>query len=206
MTIANSSFHAMSMQSCNLDQCPWSHLPHQYALQPIVPEASVNSCILVLGVQWFSRIKVFPDHCGRKSSHQRMSKRASVVSLMWWWSCLIVVLKSINLLRNIHPAGRILHANKSLPIRDNSSRFIHFLRACINNRSCNNDCFLSEVILASIDIVLRCMPRNVSDVSGPSILDGLMGTLSFLHSVSMKLRFCSHSSESAGPAVKKSSK
>ena len=83
---------------------------------------------------------------------------------------------------------------------------MHLLRACNADNSCNKDCFLSDVILASIVMVLRCMPRKVSEVVGLSTLDGLIGTLRMLHNVNMALRLCSHTSESAGPAVKKSSK
>ena len=57
-------------------------------------------------------------------------------------------------------------------------------------------------MIASIDTVSRCMPRNVSEVVGPSTLDGLTGTLVVLHNVSMALRFLSHASKLAGPAVK----
>ena len=85
----------------------------------------------------------------------------------------------------MRPAGRTLHENESLPIKDNSSHFVHFLRECSKDNSYNKDCFLLEVILASIEIVLRCMSKNVSEVAGPSTLDGLMGALIVLHSASM---------------------
>ena len=83
---------------------------------------------------------------------------------------------------------------------------MHLLRACNADNSCSKDCSLSYVTLASIVMVLRCMSRKMSDVVGPSTLNGLMGTLRTLHSVSMALRLCSHISESAGPTVKKLSK
>jgi len=52
-------------------------------------------------------------------------------------------------------------------------------------------------------MVLRWMPKNVSEVAGPSTLDSLMGALIVLHSASIVWRFCSHMLELAGPAVKK---
>ena len=78
--------------------------------------------------------------------------------------------------------------------------------ACNEDNSCNNAYFLSEVMLASIEVVLRCMPKNVSKVVGPSTLDGLIGTLSFSHKANVAKRFSSRVLESAGPAVKKLSK
>ena len=61
---------------------------------------------------------------------------------------------------------------------DNSLYFVHLLRAGSKVSSCSRDCFLSFVIFASIEIMSRCMPKKVSDVIGPSTLDGLMGVLS----------------------------
>ena len=43
-------------------------------------------------------------------------------------------------------------------------------------------------------LALRCMPRKVSEVGGPSTLDGLMRTLWVLHSVSTALSLCSQAS------------
>ena len=61
----------------------------------------------------------------------------------------------------------------SVTVTDNNSCFVHLLR-CIydDDNSCSNDCFLSGSMLA-----LRCMPRKVSEVGGPSTLGGLMGAL-----------------------------
>ena len=61
--------------------------------------------------------------------------------------------------------------------------FLHLLRACSDENSSRNDRFLSEVIFASIDMVLRGIPRKVSEVVGPSIYDSV--------------------SESSGPTAKK---
>ena len=57
-------------------------------------------------------------------------------------------------------------------------------------------------MFASIEIVSRWMPKKVSDVVGPSTLNGLIGALSVLHSVNMAWRFRSQVSELAEPAVK----
>ena len=82
--------------------------------------------------------------------------------------------------------------------------FLHLLRACSDENSSRNDRFLSEVIFASIDMVLRGIPRKVSDVVGPSIFDSLTGMLSVLHNVSMTLRFIVYVSEFSVLTVKKS--
>ena len=50
------------------------------------------------------------------------------------------------------------------------------------------------------------MPKKVSEVEGPSTLNGLIGTSSLLHSASIALRFCLHMLELPEPAVKKSSR
>ena len=76
-------------------------------------------------------------------------------------------------------------------MRDNSFHFVHLLQACNDDNSCSSDRFLSGVMLVSMVMVLRCMPRKVSEIAGPSTLDGLIGTLRDLHSVSMALRFYS---------------
>ena len=74
--------------------------------------------------------------------------------------------------------------------------------ACNEDNSCSNVCFCLEVMLVSIEVVLIRMSKNVSEVVGPSTLDGLIGTLSFPHKANMARRFSSQVLESAGPAVK----
>ena len=49
-------------------------------------------------------------------------------------------------------------------------------------------------------LVSRCMPNN-SNVAGPSILGGLIGTLSVLHSVNMLQKTLSNCPDFAEPAV-----
>ena len=78
-----------------------------------------------------------------------------------------------------------MHVNESLPIRDSNSVFAYYFLECNEDNSCSNACFRSKVMLASIEVVLRCMPKNVSEVVGPSTLDGLIGTLSFSHKANM---------------------
>ena len=75
--------------------------------------------------------------------------------------------------------------------------------------SCNSftsDCFLSDVILASMGMVSIGIPRNVRQVVGPSTLDCLIGALILLQNVSMLRRYVEHMFESAGPAVGKLSR
>ena len=45
---------------------------------------------------------------------------------------------------------------------------LYIFLACNGDNSCNNACFLLEVKLASIAVVLCCMPKNVREVVGPS--------------------------------------
>ena len=116
----------------------------------------------VCDVQLLSKVELVADQPGKKSSHHCISSGASPVSLMWWCNLLAEVLRSISLRKNMRPAGKILHANESLQIRDSNSVFVHFLLACKENNACSNPCFHSEVMLASIAVVLRCMPKNVS--------------------------------------------
>ena len=61
-------------------------------------------------------------------------------------------------------------------------------------------------MLASMATVFRWMPKKVSEVEGPSTLDGLISTSSLLHSASIVLRFSLHMLELAETAVKKSSR
>ena len=69
-----------------------------------------------------------------------------------------------------------MHANEALSIKDGNSHSIHFFLACIEGNSCNA-CFLLEVILTSIEVVLKSMPKNVSIVVEPSTVNGIMATL-----------------------------
>ena len=50
------------------------------------------------------------------------------------------------------------------------------------------------------------IPRNVSDVVGPSVFSGLMGMLMAAHAWAMASMLCWHEYELEGPAVKKSSR
>ena len=108
--------------------------------------------------------------------------------------------------RNVHLAGRTLQENDSLPINDSNSHLVHLCQACKNCRSWSNDCFLSDVMLASIEIVLIWIPRNVKQVVGPSTLDGFTGALILSQNVNMVWRLLAQMLEFAGPAVRKSSR
>ena len=85
----------------------------------------------------------------------------------------------MSLRRKILPAGNTLHEKESFPIRDSNCRFMHLHQGYRLCSSWSRESFLSAVMLASIVTVSRCMPRNVSDVDGPSIFDVFTGALMF---------------------------
>jgi len=110
-----------------------------------------------LGVQLSSKIRLFPDHWGRKSSHYCMSSLASMVILILWCRRTTVVLRSIILLRKILPAGTTLHANENFLISESSSLLVHFLGilSCSDCNSSNGAGFLSMMMLASMVRVFK---------------------------------------------------
>ena len=61
-------------------------------------------------------------------------------------------------------------------------------------------------MLASIEIVLFWIPRNVKDVMGPSTFNGFIGAFILSHNVSMLWRLLAQAFEFGGPAVRKSSR
>jgi len=61
-------------------------------------------------------------------------------------------------------------------------------------------------MLASIMVALSWIPRNVREAVGPSFFDALMGALILLQRESIACKLLAQSLESAGPAVKKSSR
>ena len=73
---------------------------------------------------------------------------------------------------------------------------------CIEER---RSCLRSGEMPAVILLVSITIPKKVSWVDGPSILEVLMDTLIILHSKSMAWRLFEHSAEPGEPAVKKSS-
>ena len=61
--------------------------------------------------------------------------------------------------------------------------------------------FLSGEVPAVIPSVSMTIPRNVSLVDGPSILEVLTGALMVVQSESIACRLCEHSVEPGKPAV-----
>ena len=66
--------------------------------------------------------------------------------------------------------------------------------------------FRSGEILAVMFSVSITIPRNMSRVDGPSILEVLTGALILLHRESIACRLSEHSSVPGEPAAKKSSR
>ena len=91
----------------------------------------------------------------------------------------------MSLRKNILPAGSTLHENNNLSINDNNCHLVHLRWECKFLNSCSNDCFHSEVMLASMESVLICIPRNVRHVVGHSTLDGFIGALILLQNASI---------------------
>ena len=90
-----------------------------------------------------------------------MSALALAVRVIWWWSFLTEVLRSISLLKKMRPAGMTLAAKDSLPIRDKSSLFVVFFLVVLHCR--NSDVSASNLSWgrrSSIFPVSRRMPRN----------------------------------------------
>ena len=82
---------------------------------------------------------------------------------------------SISLLKKILPAGTILQAKESLPIRDRSCLFVHFLKAWNERMAVSKDVLHSTEMLATVDTVSRTIPKNVRRVVGPSTFSSLIG-------------------------------
>jgi len=79
----------------------------------------------------------------------------------------MVMLKSMSLHRNMQPAGNTLQVNDSFPIKESNTRFVQLRRVSeIKIKACFRSC----VMLASIVVVFNRMPKNVSDVDGPTSL------------------------------------
>ena len=84
--------------------------------------------------------------------------------------------KSIKHLIKVLPDGITLAANESLPIRDKSSHFVHFLRPFQNSNICSNSSRFSDGRLTFIVIVSISIPRKTKQVVGPIILSSARGT------------------------------
>ena len=99
-----------------------------------------------------------------------MSALAPAVRVVWWWSFLTEVPRSISLLKKMRPVGITLATKDSLRIRDNSSLFVAFFLVvfyCRNSDVSGSN--LSWGKCSSIFTVSRRMPRKVIRVVGPSI-------------------------------------
>ena len=155
--------------------------------------------------QWDWRKKLVPDQDGRKRSHHARSVLASALRVMWWWRGVTVVLRSISLHKKMRPESTTLHAKASLLIMDRSSRFVHVRLPRSSPRAWRSSIFRCAVMDACIVVESRCIPRNVSEVDGPSSFSGFVGAFMQLQSLFMVSMFRLQVWESGGPAVKKSS-
>ena len=117
-----------------------------------------------------------------------------------------MVLRSINLHRNIRLGGTTLLAKASFPMTDSSSRLVHVRLPFSSVMAMRISDFRSEVIDASMVVESRRIPKKVREVEGPSSFSGLVGELMRLHTPFVVSILCLHIGESGGPAVKKSSR
>ena len=114
-----------------------------------------------------------------------------------------MVLRSINLHRNIRLGGTTLLAKASFP---SSSRLVHVRLRFSSVMAMRISDFCSEVIDASMVVESRRIPKKVREVEGPSSFSGLVGELMRLHTPFIVSILCLHIGESGGPAVKRSSR
>ena len=157
-------------------------------------------------VQWVLRIRDNLDQVGRKSCHHMMSSWASWDMQMWWWKHSTIILKSIRRCKKMQPAGTTLQANESLPTRESNWCFVHFFQVLNDCSSSNINDLHSSDMLAVIFSVSITIPKNVILVVGGTTFSSFTGALICWQRVSMDFRFCWHTRECGGPAVKKSSK
>ena len=120
-------------------------------------------------------MQALPFHLSRNLIYQSMSALASLFKLMWWSSFWTVVDKSIKCLIKVLPNGITLAANESLPIRDKSSHFLHFLQPVQNSNNGSNSSSFSDGRLTAIVIVSFNIPRKTKQVVVPIILSGARG-------------------------------
>ena len=159
-----------------------------------------------VGDQWDWRKKLVPDQDGRKRSHHARSALASALRVMWWWRGVTVVLRSMSLRKKMRPGGITLHAKASLPIMDRSSRFVYVYLPHSSPMAWRSSVFRCAVMDACIVEESRRIPRNVSEVDGPSSFSGFVGALMQLQSLFIVSMLRLQVWESGVPAVKKSSK
>ena len=88
-----------------------------------------------------------------------------------------VVLRSINLCKNMRPSGTTLHANDNFPMRESNWRLVHWSSCMVVIISWDSADLRSSDILAVMAIVSITMPRNVILVVGRISFSVLMGAL-----------------------------
>ena len=121
-------------------------------------------------------IMLTPFHSGKKQAHHCRSEWKPLFSLILWWSFLAVVDNVIICLRKVLPGRITQQACCSCPINDNRFLFVlerledHFSISSCNllNFSCGNRKVLADVS--------NSIPKNTSEVDGPSVLWAAMGT------------------------------
>ena len=156
-------------------------------------------------------------HCGRRKKdrpfrgvtnachHARSSLKASGSVIT---SCGLRALApvSIILLRNVRLAGTTLAAKLSVPMRDRSSCFLHWVRAAQRRSAWWMPSSLSGGSRASSAVESRSIPRYSRHVVGPSRFSSARGTPRWLQREVRVWRWLVHSFDPGAPATKKSSR
>lgn len=130
-------------------------------------------CELV--VHWVSRIKEDPSQLDRKSCHHSMSSWASQDMWMWWWRCLVVMLRSRRQHKKMWPAAITLQANENFPMRESSRCFVHFLRCMKDYSSSKIDDLCLSDILAVMALVSITTPKKFIWVQGGNNFSAYIG-------------------------------
>ena len=114
--------------------------------------------------------------------------------------------RSIRRRKKILPGGTTLQAKESLPIRERRVRLVQVREARILWREWRSSALRSAEMEAVMSTELSSMPRKVRVVVGPSVFSDFSGAFTCSHSEAIAVMLWTHSGESGGPAVKKSSR
>jgi len=193
--IANSYFQTMSLFTWSHDQCDEASIQTNRLPSQGCPMHPVNR------ERWTKCIQ------GYMMCHSRWvttSPYASVDRHRWWW-CMhdTFQLRSMSRRRTILPA---LQAKDSFPTKESSWCFIYLSFLLTDCKAKRRSAFRFSEILAVMHSVSITIPRNVSQVDGPSTLEVLTGALISLHKESIACRLSKHSVVPGKPLVKKSSR
>ena len=120
--------------------------------------------------------KARPFQLGRNSTHHAMSARAAAGRLMRCAKAGTVIDKSISRRRKMRPGRTTMHAKGSTPIRDSSSRVVHYCRVRHAGRQSRSRASLSGGRRISRREESRVTPRNWRQRGGRTSCSDARGT------------------------------